>query len=457
MNEVVITPLGGVGEVGRSSVLFEHGNNILMADCGIMPRSPEERKNINLEEGGDLTWRAPHFPMLEILDKKMKEGKKVAAFITHAHLDHIGALSELIKRGIPIYVCNWTRNFFVTRYLDSLISEEELGMAKFVYLPDGESEFRFEDFSVKCFPVEHSIPNALGVLIKVGGKNIVHLTDFKFNGLYESRAVSENRLLQIKKDCGEIDCLVLDVLNAEIEGFTPPEIEVIQSVEEIIQEANDRRVFLTFFSSNIQRLGEILKVCKRLHRPVRVLGRGMKISRDDFVESNSHVLRQVGKPWRRPFGNQKEVFIFGGCQGEKGSHLWRIINGGWTNPQGKFIKSDIRIKPRDVVAFLSRCIPGNEGPVRESIEGLYRRGAKVILQEGESQKLQQSSLKVKERVIHFSGHGYQRDILEPVEILNPKTIIPVHAEVEKVEIFANLLGSDSKKLARPPIGETLKI
>ncbi len=168
--KIKLTPLGGVGEVGRNCFLYEYGNYILVIDCGIMPHSSEEREGLKSGQIGDSAWRSPHYPKLEILEKKIKEGKKVQALITHGHLDHVGAISKLIALGIPIRISSWTRRFFTNRYIDSYISEEEIGRANFLTLPQGKSEFQFGDFLVKCFPVNHSIPSAFGILIKVGGE-----------------------------------------------------------------------------------------------------------------------------------------------------------------------------------------------------------------------------------------------------------------------------------------------
>ena len=452
--KVLITPLGGVGEVGRNCFLYEYKDHALVIDCGIMPQKEENGA------GGDLLWENPHYPKLEILDEKIREGKKISALITHAHLDHIGAIAELIRRRIPIHISRFAQKFFVARYLDSFIFEEDIKIANLITLADGKSSFQFGDFSITCFPVPHSIPNTFGVSVKVGGKNILHLTDFKFQGLEEGRSFLENTLLDIKNDCGTIDALLLDTLNAEIPGYTPPERKVIQSLEEIISQTKQGKIFITFFSSNIQRMEEILKVCLRLNRPVRVLGQGMKTSRDEFCKINTYKDRERKftreRYGQRPYAYPGEVILLAGSQGEESSHLWKALVGGWLGDNGRYHKSDTRIYSKDTIVLSSRCIPGNEKPVRELLEGISRRRAKIILHEGESRKLQ-LPFRVKEKFVHVSGHGYQGDQLRVIEIAAPKKIIPVHAERQKTEIFAGLLGDNSQKIIIPSLGETIII
>lgn len=443
--EVFLASLGGVGEVGRNCFLYESGNEILVIDCGIMPK--------NQSENGDSAWQAPIYPLLEILDQKIKEGKRITALITHPHLDHIGAVSELLKRGIIVRLSLKARKFFVARYLNNLISQEELDKANLISFPDSGYAFQFGDFSVECFPVEHSIPGSVAVLIRVGGKSILHLTDFKFNGLTETRHILESKLLQIKKDCGKIDCLAMDVLNAEMPGFTPPEELVIQNIEEIIK-TNPGRIFITFFSSNIQRLGEVLKVCRKLGRPVRILGQGMKTSHQEFLDGGGY--SRAGKAWLNPFSRANEVIISAGCQGEENSHLWKALQGGWINAEGRFIKSQVTMKRGDTVVDSSRGIPGTEKLKKALFEEIQQRAKRLILQEGESQKLQ-LPFRAEERFIHVSGHGHQGDILKAIEILDPEKIVPIHATSDKVKILTRLLGADSKKLVELSVGDTFKI
>ena len=447
--DLTLTPLGGVGEVGRSCFLYECHDNLLVVDCGIMPRSQEEKVKFELEGDEDPAWKIPHLPKLEVLDRARK-GKQVSAVITHAHLDHIGAIDELAKRRIPIRTSSFTKEFFTTR----LLGENDVSPA-FISYPEGGYCFQKGNFDVECFSVPHSIPGTLGVVLKAGKKTIVHLSDFKFNGLEESQSSFEKVLRGIRKDYGKIDCLALDVLNADMEGFTPPENQAIQTIQEIIQGTPRGRIFITFFSSNIQRLGEILKVCKKLHRSVRILGRGMKTSRE-LLKTNGEDTHTNRKPWLKQPNYPNEVILLAGCQGEENSHIWRSLIGGWTTPDGKFVQSRARIEPNDTIIFSSRCIPGNEEPLKTLMDALHSRRARIILHQGEKEKIG-LSFKVEEKFVHVSGHGQQGDILKVIEVLQPKKIVPVHATSDMTAIMAGLLGQDSKKLVDLLTGETLKI
>ena len=169
---ISITPLGGVGFVGQNCFLYDDGGDYaLLVDCGIKPQTYQERKISGKEGWGER-------PNLDILDAALKKGKRIAAIATHGHLDHIGAMGEIAKRGITIHLSEWTKSFF-NRY------SEDMGIpdnTKF-NLAAGDSEITHGSFRVKFIPLEHSIPGAFGLLIQANGKNIIHLTDFKFNGV----------------------------------------------------------------------------------------------------------------------------------------------------------------------------------------------------------------------------------------------------------------------------------
>ena len=85
-----VTPLGGLGEVGRNMTVFEFGGKLLIVDCGVL--FPEEN-----HPGVDLI--LPDFgPIRDRLDDV------VGIVLTHGHEDHIGAVPYLLREhgDIPI-------------------------------------------------------------------------------------------------------------------------------------------------------------------------------------------------------------------------------------------------------------------------------------------------------------------------------------------------------------------
>ena len=92
---LVFAPLGGLGEVGMNCALYGIGpsknRKWLMVDLGVAFAGEDM-------PGVDLI-----MPDLAFIEKAKKD--LVGLIITHAHEDHIGALSELWPRlGVKVYM-----------------------------------------------------------------------------------------------------------------------------------------------------------------------------------------------------------------------------------------------------------------------------------------------------------------------------------------------------------------
>jgi ribonuclease J len=404
---VNITRLGAVG-VGQNCFLYDDGgDSALLVDCGIKPQTYLERKT-----SGEEGWGEP--PNLDILDAALKKGKRIAAIATHGHLDHIGAMGEIFRRGIPIYLSGWTKRFFQRYSKDMGIPED----ARFNVVAEN-SEITHGNFSVKFIPLEHSIPGTFGLLIQANGKNILHLTDFKFNGM-DGRGELGTTLRTIRREAGRVHCLLLDVLNSDLEGFTPPESLVIDEIERIIREAEDR-VIISFFSTNLFRMKGIIKAAQRAKKTVGFVG-GMWQS----YQQIKHELSQQLPPLTP---QNCQVLLVGGSQGEENSGLVRIAMG--EHPY-------ISIRNRDTVVIAARCIPGNEEPIGNLLTRLKRQNVTIVLHNGERDKLG-LNFAVKERPVHWSGHESRGGLGLVAEITDPDVIVPIHALLDRIALFEEMV------------------
>jgi len=407
--KVSIIPLGGVVGVGQNCFLYTDGSSAVVVDCGIKPNA---------------NWADPP-PRLDILDGVLNGSVKTIGIITHAHLDHIGAVRELAKREVPIYLSEWS-NRFLGRYAENLNVPRK---AK-IHIFDENPTIRHGKFEISLMPVNHSIPGAYAVLLKHGKKSILHLGDFKFNGVQDNVFETRKVLRDIRKKAGLINCLVLDILNSEMEGFTPPEYLVLESIDGIIREARNQ-VIISFFASNIRRMEGILRIAAAHNRSIGIAGQGM---------TSSYGL--LGK--RAPSSNG-DVLLIGGSQGEDNSGLVRMA----FNEHAY-----LRLPRSSTVVLSSRCIQGNEMAVRGCLENLHASNARIIVHEGESEKLG-LSFKPEERFLHVSGHEQREGLQEGKDILKPEVIVPFHAPEDRYEIFESFVGGGQTK--RLQLGEKLEI
>lgn len=107
--DLVFTPLGGVGEIGMNLALYGYGppraRKWLMVDCGLGFPGPEL-------PGIDVV-----FPDIGYVEKIKKD--LVGICITHAHEDHIGALATLWpKLKCKVYATRFASGLLEVRRLN---------------------------------------------------------------------------------------------------------------------------------------------------------------------------------------------------------------------------------------------------------------------------------------------------------------------------------------------------
>ena len=91
-----ITPLGGLGEVGKNLTVYEYENDIIIVDMGIMFPKGEDMLGID-------------YIIADIAYLEDKKDKIRGIIITHGHEDHIGAIPFIWpKLGCPIYATKLT-------------------------------------------------------------------------------------------------------------------------------------------------------------------------------------------------------------------------------------------------------------------------------------------------------------------------------------------------------------
>jgi len=138
--EIRLTALGGFQQVGRSAVLLETKESMVLLDCGVNPGAKK------------LSEAFPKLGATEI-DFDLLD----AVVISHAHLDHCGALPLLYKYGYdgPVYCSEPTLNLMTLLQLDYLDVLSKEGF----FLPYSQKEVRET--------VLHTIPLEFGVVTDI--------------------------------------------------------------------------------------------------------------------------------------------------------------------------------------------------------------------------------------------------------------------------------------------------
>ena len=352
-NDTMIYALGGLGEIGKNTYCFEHGNEILIVDAGV--RFPED----NLL---GVDYVIPDYSHLLKHNRKRK-----VLVITHGHEDHIGGIPFLL-RTVNVEA------IYAPRFACALIRKklEEHRMVKGVKLIEitDESSIHMKHFTVGFFNTIHSIPDSLGILINTPNGRIVETGDFKF----DLTPVGLNADYQVMAYMGQIgvDLLMSDSTNSGVEDFSISEKKVAQEILEITRKCSGRLIVATF-ASNVHRVSQILEAAVRCGRKVCIFGRSM--ANVVNISRKSGNIRIADEHFLTPeqlnhTPANKICIVCTGSQGEPLAALSRIANGThrW-----------IKLIPGDTVVFSSSPIPGNGESINHVVNKLFRAGANELI------------------------------------------------------------------------------
>ena len=418
-NKVQIIPLGGLGEIGKNMTVFRYGDDIILIDAGLM--FPEDDMlGIDLVIP-DITY------LLENKDKVK------AIFLTHGHEDHIGALPYVLKQiDVPVYGTALTLGILQGRLRENNVSDNNL-----VTIKPGD-KINVGAFNLEFIRVNHSIPDAISIVLKTPIGTIIHTGDFKFDQTPVDGQVTQFNKFAEFGDEGVL-ALLADSTNAERPGFTQSEKMVGQTFDDEFRYARNRIIVATF-SSNVHRIQQVVDSAVKYKRKVAVIGRSMinvvNIAMElGYLRIPEGVLIDIDET--NNYTSDQIVIITTGSQGEPLSALTRMA----MNDHKK-----VDIMPGDTVIISATPIPGNEKLVARTIDHLYKLGADVIYE--------------KSNGVHVSGHASQEEIKLMHNLVRPKYFIPVHGEYRHLIKHANLakdLGMPSENIVIAENGSVIEI
>src|SRR5881396_3183341 len=370
MSRLRITPLGGLGEVGKNLMVYELGDELVVVDAGLaFPR--DEHLGVDLV--------LPDFSYL-------RERRIRAVLLTHAHEDHVGALPYLLREmSVP--------EVWGTRLTLGLLQPklDEHGLLHATELKEavpGEPPVAIGAFKVQFVRMAHSVPDTVAIMLEAGGLRVLHTGDYKLDHTpVDGLRTDVGRLAEIGNQ--GVDLLLGDSTNAERPGVTGSERLVGEAFRQIIPQRTGR-VLVASFASNVHRMQQATDVAVEVGRKVCVVGRSMRknlnIARNlGYIDMPEDVLiRPVELDEYEP---GEGLILCTGCQGEPLSALVRIAYG--DHPA-------VHVERGDTVIISARPVPGNELRVHDAINQLARLGAEVLHQEIAP--------------VHVSGHGHAEEL-----------------------------------------------
>jgi len=403
-----IIPLGGNEEVGRNMTLFEYGGDIIILDMGL--QFPEE-------DMPGIDYIIPNISYL-----KGKERRIRGVILSHGHLDHIGAAPILLRNlGYPPVIGRDMTLAMVKKKMEDF----EKGSAqhlKTMRVRSATDKIRLGKFGVEFFEIEHSIMDAVGVIIKTPDATVIHPGDWTMEkNPVDGKRVTYHHLSKLPGP----RILMLESLGAIVTNPNrATEEEMYRNLEKLISEAAGKIIIGTF-SSQIRRIGHILEYAEKIGKKVALDGYSMKMNVEiakelGYIKMHKDTLIPVSEIHKYP--ENRIVIICTGAQGEVNAVLSRIITDNHKH---------ITIKKNDTVIFSSSVIPGNERTIQRLKDNLYRKCDNVIHSDIMD--------------VHTSGHCSAQDIQEMLHQVRPHFFLPVYAnhymlkEAEKLAVKIGFL------------------
>ena len=388
MAKLKIIPLGGLGEIGKNLTVYEYGQDILVVDCGL--GFPDE----------ELYGIDAVIPDITYL--KQNKDRIRGIVITHGHEDHIGALPYVMRElDVPIYATSLTAGI-----IELKLEEFDLLYNTQIFTKKAGDRFKLGCFEVEMIHVNHSIADSVALAIKTPIGTVIHTGDFKIDVTpIQGEMIDLARLGQLGKQ--GVLALLSDSTNVERPGHTDSERKVAEKFVELFKGC-EKRIIVTTFASNVQRIQQIVNVAAKYKRKVAVTGRSMenmiKVARElGYMDIPEGVLVELNQIKGQP--KDRTVIISTGSQGESMSALYRMA----------FSEhKQINIDAGDRIIISASAIPGNETTVSKVIDELFHKGAEVIYD--------------RHTDLHVSGHASQEDQKMMLALTKPKFFIPVHGE-----------------------------
>ena len=429
-----IHTIGGYNEVGKNMTALELGEDVILLDDGLfLPAivSVEEREKIPTEKGMRAIGALPDDIYL---DEKNLRNKVRALLVSHAHLDHVGAIPYNAAR----YNADVVGTPFTMEVLKVLMADNDQSIPNKIVPIKVDGTYRVngknERYKVEFLNMTHSTIQTASIAIHTPDGIVLYVNDYKLDN---TPIVGEKPNYKRLRELGNagVKVLIINSLYAPKEVKTPSEKIARGLLEDVFFGTDNKKnaMVVTTFSSHIARLKSITEFGQKLNREVMFFGRSLSkyitaarnVGEAKFLQrTRTYTYRkQLEKAVKQVNRNrEKYLIVCTGHQGEPGSILDRIARG----------ELPLQLRSGDQIIFSSQTIPS---PINEENKALLEK------------KLKSHHVRIFDNV-HTSGHGGREDLRDFINLVRPKNIIPAHGDLKKTMAGVTLAEEMGYKLGK---------
>jgi len=420
--KIHVYALGGLGENGKNMYVVDVDEQIFILDSGIKYPTSEL---FGVDE------IVPDYRMLMNKKHKIK-----GIFMSHAHEDHIGAISHLLKDiNVPIYATNFTMEIIK----DSLKDKGyDLEIFEFITITP-YSTIKFGEVKVTFFKTTHSIPESVGIVIQTLDGSIVYTSDFTFDQSNDSNYQTD---FQKINEIGERKVLLLMVesINSTLPLDGRMNHMLDSELNRIISHTNER-IIVSLFSSDLLKIQKVIDIALKYDKRIAIIGRKAQRIVDIAIKMNYLTIPENKLTNLRYIDDKNQnddpdlVCLVTGDRHEPFYMLQRMVK-----------KHDrlIHINENDTVIIVTSPIPGTEKMAAKTLDTLYRTDATIEV-------IDKSYLTI--------NHATRDEIKMMISLLKPQYIMPVIGEYRMqyhLQSLAKEIGYDEKDVFLMNNGDVLR-
>lgn len=396
-------PIGGHGEIGKNSWVFECKNELIIVNYGFM-LPPLDLTGVDLV-----------LPNISYI--KENEDKIKGLIITSAHDDSAGGLFYLLKKvKIPKI---WGAKLAIETIKHTLPENTPMPESE-VFIP--REEFKVgSSFTVKPIQNTSVLPDTYGLFIQTPVGNIVYTGSFKIDGTPPDKVLLDYFSYAESGELG-VDLLISDSANIENPGYSQSESTVTKRFNEILRDSNSR-IIIVSYASSLHKFQIILNLAKKYNKKVLLSGKYLinKINaaiKAGFIKVDKSLL--IDKKDLNQVKDNEYVAIVSGAYGNFLSALIEMA---------KEKHEDIKLKSQDTVVISAEAPPGTVRTIAHTIDQLFVQKVQVI--------------GGKDQGINVPEHASQEEAKFMLTVTKPRAFIPSHGEERQFvlyELFAETIG-----------------
>lgn len=408
MSKIKIFSLGGLDENGKNIYCVEIDKDIYVFDCGLKFAS------------GNMLGIDYIIPDFSYLVKNAKRIKGL--FITHGHLENMGATADLVSQIPNIKV-------YATKFTKYILMEQKVPKENIIEI-QAHKKLTFGKVSIFPISVSHSCPDAVMYVVNTKEGAICYTGDFIFDpsmmGAYD---MDLGKIAYIGK-LGVL-CLLSESTFSENIGHTSPNHKCIDVFSKTIKKAEGRIMFLVL-PTHLYTIEEIFMAAKNSHRKIVIMGKKLQNVvnfglKEGYLSIDEDTLGDLSN-----INDSNSILLICDDKTSPYGAMLKIYNG-----YDKYIK----LNKNDTIVFAEPRYDSNEKLLVRLENDLAEYGCEIV-------NIPKSK--------NISHHASSEDLMQMIKLMRPKYYMPVKGEYRYMvgnADLANSLGIQKENIILKQNGE----